>query len=1374
MVITYNYSSKFSCKNITYNNRMINRFYLKGAGKKSRRKSKKKSDITLATQSKGIDHFILIKIIALIRNEKNAPDDKLEFLLQDLAENGIRHDVVHFHLRFNNGETLNKKELIKMLQQGRVRLIEPEIHHILNALDDIVVKVKDIDSKTEIEYLELLYSPQNMAVYFNIEKNFNELEFVLHKLNLGILLQRTELVYLRLFNEELKKLLKIDIEQMVSIDTQRAHKASNRLYRALDKDQKSWHGFPVQQQASFEAAIANEILQDTDSKGELVLSSTLEHYLKRKNMWRDSTFTAAKRAKNRLNIKKLMKPFQDIDEDFPPFVPENITQSISNLYDLTKEMNDFNQLRVQEATIRDDYKKALEVKKESNIQLDQMKEVKDKLAGQLITVITHNGEDLDTLRINNAKKRLEEGEKKVATHEAKEMEIHAEMDKLQAQLDNALDGVAEAKESEKIEYSIDDLKLTDNERDFLEPNYRDELTVNVHERDNWNRSSMSQFRKQRARANAYAKSWENTKYDSRPPITPTNTPPSSSEDEEDESKGWEESKNESTGGAPYALSYYLKGAGKKSKQRKTKTPKPTTMSKEFEHSLLVRIGHDHEEIISFTLQFNNDDEFSDNQLKNILKKGKFSEAETQELLNALNYLKEAFKDIDSKTQIEYIQILYSPINIARITKIKQNISDVEPFVPKNNIKVFEDRVMLEYIKQFKLGLSLDAAAARAGTVAAGIKGSEFEQWLKQENQFKKFVASISENALNKLNIEKLMQPFKDTLNFPTSLPKDIEESILDLHERLKNISDFDEINAIELEWKSKFREHFKLKQETDSNLNTLIEHKDELRGQLVVVTTHNGEDLYTLRMREYNKKNPEMESNPKIDIDEINSQTEKINSQTDKIDSQTEKIKSQTKKERLKQKELRAKQAILIKEAVTLLGNKLPPSLRNENAGKNYRNILNATLRKPDGQDFELDITTQIDSENKQLKSYAVTWAKDEETLQQLVNLLEDFNYVTNNKPIYNDFGEQTLETLYRVYDVIDSPEKYSKRQINNISEDITNIRNALWPNDIELWQTYDNIKKIYNSFRNYLVRNGWSLKPSLFGDTILATTPPNFQLYGSSDGEPFSNTEYKLLMELVYRFSILLPENEILINERRLEMQKQIQIQNEAQQNELDKMVKDTDYMTSILKGILELPSDKNKWAPSKLQKWRILDIHKRLSIDLEKLLEEEKKRVVEKIKLQFGEGQEWVKAVEISAEDMDNFLKIDQFKEKEDEKIKSIISPIIDELLKETTTNSDYLNEIIDEATTEEIQQGDYYDSEDEYEVEPLWKLRNFILDSDESSDGEDIERFFSVKNEGYEEFKNEDTSQKGGSIRDYLDSFSKDEILKAMKQIIKKNSS
>ena len=867
-------------------------------------------------------------------------------------------------------------------------------------------------------------------------------------------------------------------------------------------------------------------------------------------------------------------------------------------------------------------------------------------------------------------------------------------------------------------YSIDDLKLTDNERGYLEPNYRDELTVNKHERDNWNRSALSPFRKQRAMANAYAKSWENTKYDSRPPITPTNTPPtpthtppSSSEDEEDEYKGWAESKDESTGGGPYALSYYLKGAGKKSKQRKTKTPKPTTMSKEFEHSLLVRIVNISTEsvIISFTLQFNNDDKFSDNQLKNILlkeEKAKFSEAETQELLNALNYLKEAVKDIDSKTQIEDIRIFYHPSNIARFTEIKQKISDVKPFVSKNNIKVFEDRVMLEYIKQFNLALSLDSIVhGVAPPELADLsvkKRTEFEQWLKQENQFKTFVASVSDKTLNKLNIEKIMQPFKNTLNFPTSLPKDIEESVLDLYERLKNISDFDEINAIELEWKSKFREHLKLKQKTDSILNTLIADREGLRGQLVTVTTHNGEDLYSLRMREYNKNNPEMESKAKI---------EKINSQTKKM----------VEKGQERRKEMQAKLAQMMEESVTLLGDKLPPSLRNENAGKNYRNILNATLRKPDGQDFELDKTTQIDSENKQLKSYAVTWAKDEETLQKLVNLLEDFNYITNNQPIHNKFGQKTLETLYRVYDVIDSPEKYSKRQINNISEDVTNIRNALWPNDIELWQTYDNIKKIYNSFRNYLVRNGWNLKPSFLGDTIIATPAPKYEIYGSkTEDDPFSNTEYKLLIELVDRFSILLPENEILINERRLEMQKGIQLQNtNVSENKLDKMVKETNYITSILKGILELPSDKNKWAPSKLQKWKILDLHKRLSIDLEKLLEEEKKRVVEKINLQLGEGQEWKGVVEISTEDMDHFLNMDQFKKKDDEKIKSIISPIIDELLKETSTNSDYLNEIIDEATTEEIQQADYYDSEDDSEVEPLWKLRKFIWDSDDDSE-------------------------------------------------------
>ena len=151
-----------------------------------------------------------------------------------------------------------------------------------------------------------------------------------HKLNLEYYIKELYSEYLRLFNEELKKLLKFDIEQIVSADTQRAHKDSERLYRAPDK--KVGTDSQSQQQASFEAAIGNEILQDTDSKGELLLSSTLEHYLKKKGiMWRDSIFTAAKRAKNRLNIKKLMKPFQDMDEDFPPFI-QKILNNLFPIY----------------------------------------------------------------------------------------------------------------------------------------------------------------------------------------------------------------------------------------------------------------------------------------------------------------------------------------------------------------------------------------------------------------------------------------------------------------------------------------------------------------------------------------------------------------------------------------------------------------------------------------------------------------------------------------------------------------------------------------------------------------------------------------------------------------------------------------------------------------------------------------------------------------------------------------------------------------------------------------------------------------------------------------------------------------------------------
>ena len=85
-------------------------------------------------------------------------------------------------------------------------------------------------------------------------------------------------------------------------------------------------------------------------------------------------------------------------------------------------------------------------------------------------------------------------------------------------------------------------------------------------------------------------------------------------------------------------------------------------------------------------------------------------------------------------------------------------------------------------------------------------------------------------------------------------------------------------------------------------------------------------------MREYNKKNPEMESKAKM--------VEKGQERRKEMESKAKMVE----KGQERRKEMQAKLAQIMEESVTLLGDKLPPSLRNENAGKNYRNILNATL----------------------------------------------------------------------------------------------------------------------------------------------------------------------------------------------------------------------------------------------------------------------------------------------------------------------------------------------------------------------------------------------------------------------------------------------
>ena len=93
-------------------------------------------------------------------------------------------DVAWLHLRFNNGDTLDKNDIRKKLE-GRLSVLV--INQILNTFADDVVKVKDIDTKTEIEYLDVLYSSENFEIYFQMNEALNELKRGLHEMNMNLL-----------------------------------------------------------------------------------------------------------------------------------------------------------------------------------------------------------------------------------------------------------------------------------------------------------------------------------------------------------------------------------------------------------------------------------------------------------------------------------------------------------------------------------------------------------------------------------------------------------------------------------------------------------------------------------------------------------------------------------------------------------------------------------------------------------------------------------------------------------------------------------------------------------------------------------------------------------------------------------------------------------------------------------------------------------------------------------------------------------------------------------------------------------------------------------------------------------------------------------
>ena len=817
------------------------------------------------------------------------------------------------------------------------------------------------------------------------------------------------------------------------------------------------------------------------------------------------------------------------------------------------------------------------------------------------------------------------------------------------------------------------------------------------------------------------------------------------------------------------------GGGKKSKRKPNK-------SKEFDHNLqikIIQVQNDNEkEKISFILQSNNGEKYKENILRKMLKNGKFSMSETEELLNTIKYMPFAIENVDTK-KIENIQIRYFPDKIKENEAMKNSISKIKKELVDLHLLKLQKEIHYEYSNKFNKFFRLliegasheiekrtsdatakrdrvaqnifnaldeiekdwepqsghvpiiqiteekgdDSAQARAAKTMVrflehtlkNILTSGFQRSGTGNTVWEEGMQSCATKALRSLDVIDAFESVKMD-GMPDTLPNYISESLWKLNNKAMQLKGFDDYYEMMKNANDEYKESVRILNNVleDENrgkkLNQVLNRHKELIGEMVTIHTNEGKELFKLK--------GEMREGEIIENLMLRNKTSMLTSTfgNESINDNSEKKEPEDATQDVSNPDIDDKRTVI--EILKFFVNKLPKDWTRENGGNIYKDVLKASLRPPDGKPTKIE-----HPENKGVIIYAVDWAKDEQTLQQLVNILEYFNYITQNKPIYNEIGPNTLDTLNNAVNIILSAEAYSKRQINNSAEDIINIRNALFPSNhsIEMWKKYDDIKKTYNGFRNYLVRVGWRFHPS----ERHAIPPLGSEIYKDNDGKDLNNTEFKLVSELINLFSILLPKNKFFREKRLyelemfLEIHKPENIDDIPQKSFLKGQIEQTDYITSILKGILELPSDKNKYTPSQLSPWRILDVHKKSPIILEKLLEEEKKR----LEVDTPEGYTFKDIIELSDEEIDNYFKLDQLKEQEDEAIESTISPIVDELIKETATNSDYLNEIIDEARTQEIQKEAYFtdwihvDSDSDI---PSWKLRN--SDSDSDSDSED----------------------------------------------------
>ena len=819
------------------------------------------------------------------------------------------------------------------------------------------------------------------------------------------------------------------------------------------------------------------------------------------------------------------------------------------------------------------------------------------------------------------------------------------------------------------------------------------------------------------------------------------------------------------------------GGGKKSKRKPSK-------SKEFDHNLqikIIQVQNDNEkDKLSFILQSNNGEKYKENILRKMLKNGKFSMSVTEELLNAIKYMPFAIENVDTK-KFENIQIRYFPDKIKENEAMKNSISKIKKELVDLHLLKLQKEIHFEYTNKFNKFFSSLIKSASHELEKRTIRRRRFEGvnddlTLSQQNIFKaldeiekgddssnllliRFIEQTLKNikikpgqglaeaferateaqlrgevaksetgntvwkeaiqSCAKLAIQNLnvIDAFKSVKmdGMPDTLPNYISESLWKLNNKAMQLKGFDEYYNMMKNASDEYEESLRILNNVleDENrgkkLNQVLNLHKELIGEMVTIHTNEGKELFRLK--------GEMREGEIIENLMLRNKTSMLSSTfgNESINDNSEKKEPEDATQDVSASTLVDKRTVI--EILKFFVNKLPKDWTGENGGNIYKEVLKASLRPPDGKPTKIE-----HPENKGVIIYAVDWAKDEQTLQQLVNILEYFNYIAQNKPIYNEIGPNTLDTLNNAVNIILSAEAYSKRQINNLAEEIINIRNALFPSNhsIEMWKKYDDIKKTYNGFRNYLVRVGWRFHPS----ERHAIPPLGSKIYKDNDGKDLNNTEFKLVNDLIDLFSILLPKNKFFREKRLyelemfLEIYKPENIDDIPQKSFLKGQIEQTDYITSILKGILELPSDKNKYTPSQLSPWRILDVHKKSPIVLEKLLLEEKKR----LEVDTPEGYTFKDIIELSDEEIDNYLKLDQLKEQDNEAIESTISPIVDELIKETATNSDYLNEIIDEARTQEIQKEAYFtdwihvDSDSDI---PSWKLRNSDSDSDSEDD-------------------------------------------------------